>query len=290
MLDQLFNGADGLRSKVASNSDDPPDSFHTRDTFLKHPSISDAWKYLGRIDDRVTLVNGEKVLPVPIEHRIRQNIFVKDNLVFGVSKPLPGLIVAPSVESEGLSSEEIIDRIWPDIVAANQNAESFSQISRNMVIILDHSCSYPMIDRGTMIRNKCYLEFDDIIQAAYARLENGDGNEGPRRVLQLPGLTSFVLDIFRNDLGFSNISIDTDLFEAGVDSLQAIKARGILQSEIEIGGASLAHNVVFDCENNTLVGAVFNKLKLHERLRICQRPNIIPSFVFRGSCGCHQLS
>lgn len=238
---------DGLQSKVASNSDDPPNSFHTRDTFLKHPSIPDAWKYLGRIDDRVTLVNGEKVLPVPIEHRIRQNIFVKDNLVFGVSKPLPGLIVVPSVESQGLSSEEILDRIWPDIVAANQNAEAFSQISRNMVIILDQSCSYPMTDKGTMIRNKCYVEFDNLIQAAYARLENGDANERPRRVLELPGLTSFVLDTFRNDLGFSDISIDTDLFEAGVDSLQAIKARSILQSEIDIGTASLAHNVVFDC-------------------------------------------
>ena len=238
---------DGLRSKVSSNSDDPPNSFHTRDTFLKHPTIPDAWKYLGRIDDRVTLVNGEKVLPVPIEHRIRQSVFVKDNLVFGVSKPLPGLLVVPSTDAEGLSSKEILDKIWPDIEAANQNAEAFSQISRDMVIILDASCSYPMTDKGTMIRNKCYMEFNDLIEDAYAQLESGDCNEGPRRVLELPELNSFVLDIFQSDLGFSNISADTDLFEAGVDSLQAIKARGILQSQIDIGAASLAHNVVFDC-------------------------------------------
>ncbi|KAJ6014375.1 NRPS-like enzyme [Penicillium herquei] len=238
---------DGLQSKVASNSDDPPKSFHTRDTFLKHPSIPDAWKYLGRIDDRITLVNGEKVLPVPIEHRIRQNIFVKDNLVFGVSKPLPGLIVVPSIESEGLSSEVILDRIWFDIEAANKNAEAFSQISRNMVIILDQGCSYPMTDKGTMIRNKCYMEFDDLIEATYARLENGDSSNEHRRVLELPQLKDFVLDVFRKDLGFPNISIDSDLFEAGLDSLQAIKARGILQSEIDIGASSLAHNVVFDC-------------------------------------------
>ncbi|KAJ5729723.1 NRPS-like enzyme [Penicillium malachiteum] len=238
---------DGLQSKVASNSDDPPKSFHSRDTFLKHPSIPDAWKYLGRIDDRITLVNGEKVLPVPIEHRIRQNIFVKDNLVFGVSKPLPGLIVVPSIESESLSSEVILDRIWLDIAAANQNAEAFSQISRNMVIILDHGCSYPMTDKGTMIRNRCYVEFNDLIEAAYARLENGDCNNEHRRVLELPQLKDFVLNVFRKDLGFPNISMDSDLFEAGVDSLQAIKARGILQSEIDIGASSLAHNVVFDC-------------------------------------------
>jgi hypothetical protein len=95
--------------------------------------------------------------------------------VFGFSKPLPGLIVVPSTECEGLSSEEILDRIWPDIVAANHNAEAFSQISHNLVIILDQSCPYPMTDLGTMIRNKCYMEFSNLIEAAYSRLEDGGG-------------------------------------------------------------------------------------------------------------------
>lgn len=252
---------DGLRSKVSSNSDDPPNSFHTRDTFLKHPSIPDAWKYLGRIDDRVTLVNGEKVLPVPIEHRIRQSVYVKDNLVFGVSKSLPGLIVVPSTECEGLSSEEILDRIWPDIVAANQNAEAFSQISRNMVIILDQYCTYPMTDKGTMIRNKCYMEFNELIEAAYARLEDGGENKGDRLALELPELEHFLLHLFRNDLGFGEIQIDTDLFEAGVDSLQSIKARGILQSKINTGSASLAHNVIFDCGTTKELAAHLYRLR-----------------------------
>ncbi|PYI12331.1 putative NRPS-like enzyme [Aspergillus sclerotiicarbonarius CBS 121057] len=236
---------DGLQSKVSSNSDDPPNSFHTRDTFLKHPAIPNAWKYLGRIDDRVTLINGEKVLPVPIEHRIRQSVYVQDNLVFGVSKPIPGLIVVPSPACQGLSSDEILDRIWPDIAAANQNAEAFSQISRNMVIVLDPNQSYPMTDKGTMIRNRCYMEFSDLIEAAYARLETG-ASSGDRRALGLSELEEFLLDLFRT-LGFPDIQIDSDLFEAGVDSLQAIKARGILQAQIDTGSATLAHNVIFDC-------------------------------------------
>ncbi|PWY95182.1 NRPS-like enzyme [Aspergillus sclerotioniger CBS 115572] len=238
---------DGLRSKVSSNSDDPPNSFHTRDTFLKHPTIPNAWKYLGRIDDRVTLINGEKVLPVPIEHRIRQSVYVQDNLVFGVSKPIPGLIVVPSLACHSLSSDEILDRIWPDIAAANQNSEAFSQISRNMVIILDHSQSYPMTDKGTMIRNRCYMEFSDLIEAAYTRLETGAESNENRRALELPELEHFLLDLFRTDLGLSDIKVGTDLFEAGVDSLQAIKARAILQSQIDVGSATLAHNVIFDC-------------------------------------------
>lgn len=255
---------DGLPSKVTSNSEDPPNSFHTRDTFLKHPSIPNAWKYLGRIDDRVTLINGEKVLPVPIEHRIRQSVYVQDNLVFGVSKPLPGLLVVPSVECQGLSPEEILDRIWPDIQEANQNAEAFSQISRDMVIILDAARSYPMTDKGTMIRNRCYLEFNDLIEAAYTRLENGGANNGTRHTLDLPELEEFLLDLFRSDLGFANIQASDDLFEAGVDSLQAIKARGILQSQIDIGSATLAHNVIFDCGSIEKLAAHLHGLRTGE--------------------------
>lgn len=69
---------DGYKSKVVSNSDDPPRSFHSNDLFSPHPIIPDAWKHIGRIDDRVTLVNGEKVLPLPIEGRIRSDRLVSE--------------------------------------------------------------------------------------------------------------------------------------------------------------------------------------------------------------------
>ncbi len=74
---------DGLKSKVISNSDDPPNSYHTSDLFVPHHMISDAWKFVGRLDDRITLLNGEKVLPLPIEGRIRRNPLVKEAVMFG---------------------------------------------------------------------------------------------------------------------------------------------------------------------------------------------------------------
>ncbi|KAL4924554.1 uncharacterized protein BDV17DRAFT_284616 [Aspergillus undulatus] len=227
---------DGLPAKVSSNCDDPPNSFRTRDTFLKHPSIPNAWKYLGRIDDRVTLATGEKVLPVPIEHRIRKNKYVKDNLVFGVGKPLPGLIIVPSTECQSLSKEAIVDIVWPDIEAANQNAESFSQISRDMVIVLDVGATYPATDKGTMIRNRSYNEFSSLIEAAYQRLESDSSNSGPKLALSLEDLQEYLLKLFKAELGFTGIGLD----------LQAIKARAIIQKNIDIGHAELGHNVVFD--------------------------------------------
>ncbi|KAL4991464.1 hypothetical protein BDW68DRAFT_198708 [Aspergillus falconensis] len=237
---------DGLPAKVSSNCDDPPNSFRTRDTFLKHPSVPNAWKYLGRIDDRVTLVNGEKVLPVPIEHRIRQNKFVKDNLVFGVRKPLPGLIVVPSAECQEMTKAEILDNVWSDIQAANENAEAFSQISRDMVIVLDVGCSYPATDKGTMIRNRAYEEFSDLIETAYQELEEGLSNGTEKLALNIEGLEEYLLKLFGTELGYHQLSSDSDFFAAGVDSLQAIKARSIIKRDIDIGSAELGRNVVFD--------------------------------------------
>lgn len=46
---------DGHGGKEVSNSDDPPNSFHTSDLFEPHPSLPNRWKFVGRIDDRITL-------------------------------------------------------------------------------------------------------------------------------------------------------------------------------------------------------------------------------------------
>src|SRR5687767_11694712 len=124
---------DGLSTKTTFNSDDPPNSFRTRDTFVKHPTTPDAWKYLGRLDDRVTLVNGEKVLPVPYEHRIRQNDLVQECLVFGVGRAFPGVLIIPSAHAEDKTPEELLELLWPSVEEANEKAEKFGHVSREMV-------------------------------------------------------------------------------------------------------------------------------------------------------------
>ena len=66
---------DGLPSKSTTNTDNPPNAFRTADLFTHHPdpAKSNFYKYLSRLDDRITLVNGEKVLPISIEGRIRED-------------------------------------------------------------------------------------------------------------------------------------------------------------------------------------------------------------------------
>ncbi|KAI4113110.1 MAG: hypothetical protein LQ345_005845, partial [Seirophora villosa] len=85
-------------------SDDPlPGSWHSKDVFTPHPTIPDTWKYVTRLDDRVTLINGEKVLPLPIEGRMREDPLVREAAVVGIDRSIPGLLVFRTVDTDALS-------------------------------------------------------------------------------------------------------------------------------------------------------------------------------------------
>jgi len=237
---------DGLPAKLASNSSDPPNSFRTSDTFLPHPTIPNAWKYLGRIDDRVTLVNGEKVLPVPMEHQVRQNEFAKEALIFGVGQAFPGLLIIPSEKTIGLDKSQILAKIWPSIEVANSRAEAFSQIQKEMVEILEVDTVYPSTDKGTIIRIASYRRFADVIDSVYARFENGVSSTGEKLSLNIEELKEFLLKFFIEEVGVEGLKADTDLFDSGVDSLQGLKARSYFKRELDLGSSDLDQNVVFE--------------------------------------------
>jgi Phosphopantetheine attachment site len=238
---------DGLPSKVVSNSDDPPKSFHTSDTWTPHPSIPNAWKYLGRIDDRITLVNGEKCLPIPFEHLVRESDLVQECWMFGIGRVLPGIMIVLSEQASSLTKEEVFDRIWPSIERANARVERFSQVSKQMVEILPIGTEYPTTDKGTMIRARTYKEFASQIDSVYDMFDRGlTGDEVHRLVLDFRGLQNYLLHAFRHRIGITEVCIDTDLFTAGVDSLQAISVRGMINREVDLGSGELRQNVVFE--------------------------------------------
>jgi hypothetical protein len=241
---------DGLPSKVVSNCDVPPRSFNTSDLFSPHPTIRNAWKYLGRLDDRVTLVNGEKVLPVPYEHQIREHELVREACVFGVGRALPGLVIVPSEKALGMSKKDLLDSLWPVVAAANARVESFSHISPEMIEILDVRADYPCTDKGTMIRAAFYKKFEGLINSIYLRFEApAAGKSEGGLALDRDQLKHYLYGIFAGKLGFEGLDDSSDFFEAGVDSLQAITVRGIMMRELDFGTKALGQNVVFEYPN-----------------------------------------
>ena len=209
----------GLEALVVSNSDDPPKSFHSKDVFVKHPKI-DAWKHIGRLDDRLTLVNGEKVLPLPMEGRIRQDPLIRECCIFGTGRSIPGVFVFRNDDSRDMSDKKFIEAIWPTVQVANAQAESFSQISKETIVPFAADVEYPKTDKESIKRSQIYRVFAKEIDSMYERLES---NMNGTLQLDIPSMEEWIIKMFRQVLSVQISSPHDDFFAAGVNSSQAIQ-------------------------------------------------------------------
>lgn len=249
-------GLDGLPSKGPSNSKppysdkNPENSFRTADLFTRHPDSakSNYWKYLSRLDDRITLVNGEKVLPIPMEGRMRQEDVVREAVVFGYQRTVPGVLIFRSAEhGTELSDDEFMEQVWPPIEAANTSAESFSRIPKDLVVVKGADVTYPRTDKGTCIRAQVYEQFAEEIKQAYRSFEAGSIQGGGLQ-LDVAGLEAWLLSKFRNELSIPLPDAKTDIFSAGVDSLQTTRIWRMIKKDLDLGegGKDMSQNVVFE--------------------------------------------
>ena len=209
----------GLASLAVSNSDDPPKSFYSKDVFVKHPTM-DAWKHIGRLDDRFTLTNGEKVLPVPMEGRIRQDPLIRECCIFGTGKSVPGILVFRNDASRDMPDRQFIDAIWPTIQSANAQAESFSQISKETIVPLGSDVDYPKTDKESIKRSQIYDAFAKDIEMMYKKVEY---SETGTLQLDISSMKSWITETFREHLGVHISTFQDDFFANGVNSLQAIQ-------------------------------------------------------------------
>lgn len=62
------------------------------------------------------------------------------------------LFRADTQETKGFSDEDYLDAVWPAIQEANSKAEAFSQIGREMVVVLGDDVQFPCTDKSTFKR------------------------------------------------------------------------------------------------------------------------------------------
>ncbi|KAF5863750.1 hypothetical protein ETB97_009385 [Aspergillus alliaceus] len=271
----------GHPALTASNSDQPPGSYHSRDVFTPHPTILDRWKYVTRLDDRVTLVNGEKVLPLPIEGAIKQSPFIQEAVIIGVGKSVPGLLVFRSEETKHFSDEEYMDLIWPTIEDANSRAEQFSQIAREMITVLPVGSICPRTDKGSMIRAQVYAKYADVIEDTYTRLEQSAA--GTLRLNQ-SSTETHLLRLCRQELGFPISSVDSDFFAEGVDSLKAIHLRRLILRDFQITDSkSIGQNIVFEAGNVSRLAEHIQAVQSGQDTKAEDEVSLMPALVEKYS-------
>lgn len=207
----------------------PDGSFATADLFEKHPTIPHAWRYHSRADAQITLVNGKKFDPAPVEGELLTSKAGKhtlnDAMIFGTGRDAPGLLLFPGQSVEAISDEEVIDGIWPTLEHMNNETQSHARIGRGSIVVVrgqnGAAAVLPKSSKGTILRGQAEEMYAAEIERVYE-----DADKPPHEKLDIPD--SQVMDeltkLFDDVLG-RKISPTDDLFDQGVDSVACARLR-----------------------------------------------------------------
>ncbi|KAF5367566.1 hypothetical protein D9758_003797 [Tetrapyrgos nigripes] len=238
---------DGYPPKIETNR--PDGSYATKDLFLQHPEHEDRYRYIGRLDDTLVHILGEKTNPVPMELGIRGNSpYVAEAIVFGAGKPQTGCLILPSELAKDMSKAQLMEKVWPVIEQVNEEAPSHSRLLPEMIEFLPYGTVIPVATKMSILRPACYTKFKDLIESVYARFEQGDPGTAKKR-FNRNELEDYLLDTLRKTIGSvkaAKLDRDVDLFALGVDSLQATRVRNTCQKDLDLGDHVLGQNVVYE--------------------------------------------
>jgi thioester reductase-like protein len=259
--------ADGWKSKVVSNQ--PDGSYATRDLFVRHPdpTKTERFKYVGRLDDWLALVNGEKINPVQFEHTVLTDPRVAEAVVFGAGQVCAGLVIVPAKGHDDVSEDAFIQLVQPAIDAANAHAEAYAKIDREHIRVLRAQAidDCPKTDKGTVIRAAFYKKFEALIKSVYEDAERATGGH-----LQLDHdgtvawLRQLVVDILELDAAkAATLALDTDFFTLGLDSLGAYRMFSRIVKTLDLGprASEVAGNVCFEYPNVSALASFLSALR-----------------------------
>ena len=236
---------DGHKGKTVSNSNDPPGSFHTKDVFEPHHRMEHAWKYLGRLDDCITLVTGKKIFPVGFEDTIRQHDLVQEAVVFGAERMLPGILISRRPAADSMPEQSFLDSVWPLIIHAN-SASDFSIRDKDLLVSLPSDTVFPVTEKGSIFRLAFYSGFSGVIDAAYARREE---NWKPNSDFSEDSTQEWLVRIVRSTFALDGIDLHTNLFDSGMDSVCAVQLQKLIERSFKSqpSSRSLGLKDLYDC-------------------------------------------
>ncbi|KAG8768783.1 hypothetical protein FRC12_005381 [Ceratobasidium sp. 428] len=252
----LFVSGPNHKPLVINAEIDGKPAYSTKDLVVPHPAKPGLWRLVGRADDRITLSNGEKINPGPMENMILKSPFVQFVAVFGREKNHTGVLIELMNNKIGISAREIIDNIWPYIEQANSLAPTHGRLARDTIIFSSNTKPLPRTPKGNVSRTGALKAYSEEIENMYANLERSGSYAhdvgAPETWKETPMVKAWVRSCVEKILG-REIDIDGDLFQQGMDSLSAaillpiIKSSMHTSSEAAIRAAeeSISRDVVF---------------------------------------------
>lgn len=191
---------------------------------------------IGRNDDLIVLANGEKVTPRILETMLFESQIVKAAIAFGDGQFELGVIIQPSMSLAVEDYHDFKSSCWPVILRAGELMDAHARISSTEAIIVAPSgMILPRSDKGSIMRKEVYKMFEAEIAAVYQALDNTIVDAYAIH-LDMDNLEDDLKAMIQTRLTWrakaEQWTIDDDLFELGMDSLQAVQLRRFIISSI----------------------------------------------------------
>ncbi|EKM53824.1 uncharacterized protein PHACADRAFT_125794 [Phanerochaete carnosa HHB-10118-sp] len=275
-LDLRFEPLSGEQAGFFRLTGRPPlaaDDFAVQDLLVCNPTNpTREFRIAGRADDLIVLATGEKVRPHALEQRVAEHPFVRGALAFGDGRFQLGLLVeaAPHVPldvTDAAAVRAYVDAVWPAVAAGNEGTDHHARVSREMLVVT-HPAVLPLVrtPKGSIPRGPNVQVFKEQIDALYARADVAEAEPLPlgepeelRAVVRRAVLAAYTTPRALADA--------EDLFERGMDSLQATMLRRRLNAAVALAAKEtgktimpLPLDVVYA---NPSIELLYNAIRVH---------------------------
>lgn len=220
-------------------------SYATSDLFQPHEQINNAWRYHSRSDAQITLANGKKFDPAPLEGAIVASIRQLDDIfVFGTGRDYAGALLFPV--SQSMSKDEVLNAVWPDIESINKGSPSHARLTRSALVVVpkkDDEIALEKSSKGTVMRRQAEEKYADLIESVYVLSHHEQSSSCLMNHNEIRGT---ITDRFEEVLG-RKVDPSEDLFRQGVDSIACIQIRNLIEASLlPSGSGSLPLNVIYE--------------------------------------------
>ncbi|KAL3470340.1 hypothetical protein BJX99DRAFT_267530 [Aspergillus californicus] len=185
---------------------------------------------VGRTDDTIILATGEKVQPQILEESLAESSLVKCAVAFGEHQFEIGVLVQPASELAPGSHGAFKEQLWPLVLEARGRMDDHAHIhSMEAIVVVPTTVSFPRTDKGSIARKDVYTLFESSIGEVYRKLESAS----PVHLIHLHSLEHDLKQLISTCVAWSpDWDSEDDLFERGMNSLQAIRVRRALVAAV----------------------------------------------------------
>ncbi|TVY17157.1 Non-canonical non-ribosomal peptide synthetase FUB8 [Lachnellula arida] len=203
--------------------------YSTADIYEQHPEKPGYWAHRGRADDIIAFSSGEKTNPISFEETMTAHPEVKAAYVGGNNEFQASLLIEPKVyPASEQQRASLIDNLWPTVETANRDCPAHARVLPNFIIFAKPNKPFPRAGKETIQRAsipELYAEEFEELYANATKARNVPGIPQTVQLVQEARADTDLRDSLRHLIATNSwlvgeLDNQTDLFEAGLDSLQ----------------------------------------------------------------------